>query len=93
MFVRSFGCIYIDRCLVGWLVWLIPFSLQRKILTDEQTIFGGEAVWRDLEVERGGTLSDTAGDIVVGTVARAEPSSIFTGFADGDTAQMGADAW
>lgn len=46
---------------------------------------------RNLEVERRRTFSNTAGDIVVGTVAWAEPTAEIAGFTDGDTTKMGAD--
>lgn len=60
-------------------------------LTDDQLAILGEIVLGDLEVERGGTLPYSAGDVVVRTVARAEPATIVTGLADGDTTQVGAD--
>ena len=62
-------------------------------LSDNEAVLGGEVVCRDLEVKRCGTLSDTAGDIVVRTVARAEPSTKVTSLTDGDTSKMCADAY
>lgn len=62
-------------------------------LTDDQLAILGEIVLGDLEVERGGTLPYSAGDIVVRTVARAEPTAVVTGLANGDTTQVGADTW
>lgn len=41
--------------------------------------------------QRGGTLPNTAGDVVVGTVAGAEPAAEVTGLTNGDTTQVGAD--
>jgi hypothetical protein len=63
----------------------------RSILTDDQLALLGELVLGDLEVERGGSLSYTAGDVVVRTVAGAEPATEVTGLTNGDTTQMGAD--
>lgn len=63
----------------------------RSSLTDDQLAVLGELVLGDLEVEGGGSLSYTAGDVVVRTVAGAEPATVVTGLADGDTTQMGAD--
>jgi hypothetical protein len=53
---------------------------------------GGILVFGDLQVERSRALSYTAGDIVVRAVAGAEPSTVVTGLADGDTTQVGADS-
>lgn len=60
-------------------------------LTNDQGVLGGEAVLRDLEVQRGRTLSGTAGDVIMRTVAGAEPAAKVTGLADGDTTKVGAD--
>lgn len=60
-------------------------------LTDNQLAVFGEIVLGNLEVEGGRSLPYSAGDIVVRTVARAEPATIVTGLADGDTTEMGAD--
>jgi hypothetical protein len=60
-------------------------------LTDDEGLLLGELVLGYLEVQGSGTLADTAGDIVVRTVARAEPAAVFTGLADGHTTQVGAD--
>lgn len=60
-------------------------------LTNDKLALLGEFVCGNLEVERGGTLSYTAGDIVVRTVARAEPTAVVTGLTNGDTSQVGAD--
>lgn len=62
-------------------------------LTDNQGLLLGEAVDGNLQVQRGGALANTAGDIVVGTVAGAEPAAVVTGLTDGDTTQVGADTW
>ena len=69
-------------------------SLQaRTTLTDDEGILGGEVVGRDLEVERCRTLPDTARDVVVGTVAGAEPATIVTGLADGHATKVSADTY
>lgn len=62
-------------------------------LTDNQLVLLGELVRGDLEVERGRALPYASGDVVVRTVARAEPSAEVTRLADGDTAQMCADTY
>lgn len=60
-------------------------------LTDDKQVLSGEVVLRDLEVQGSRALVYTAGDIVVGAVARAEPTTVVTGFTDGDTTKVGAD--
>jgi hypothetical protein len=60
-------------------------------LTDDQLAILGEIVLGNLEVERGRTLPYSAGDIVVRTVARAEPTAVVTCLTNGNTTQMGAD--
>jgi len=60
-------------------------------LTNDNLALFREVVCGNLQVERGGSLSYTARDVVVGTVARAEPASKVTGLADGNTSQVGAD--
>lgn len=60
-------------------------------LTDDDHVLGSEVVLRNLEVQGSGTLPCTAGDIVVGAVAGAEPATVVTGFTDGDTTEVGAD--
>ena len=66
-----------------------PFVLR---LTDDELVVFGEVVRGDLEVERGGSLSYAAGDIVVRAVAGAEPSTVVTSLADGHASQVSADA-
>ena len=61
-------------------------------LTNDKLAILGELVVGDLEVQRGRSFPDTARDIVVRTVARAEPATEVTGLADGNATQMGADA-
>ena len=60
-------------------------------LTDDQLALFGEVVCGDLEVQRSRTLPDTAGNVVVGTVAGAEPTAKVASLADRDTTQVGAD--
>lgn len=67
-----------------------PFSF--TLLTNNEGILAWEAILRNLEVQRGRTLSYTAGDVVVRTVAGTEPAAKVTGFADRDTTEMGAHA-
>ena len=47
---------------------------------------------RHLQVQRSRTLADTAGRVVVGTVARTVVATEVTGVGDRDTAQMRAHA-
>jgi hypothetical protein len=61
-------------------------------LTNDDLALLGEVVGGDLEVERGGSLSYAARDVVVGSVAGAEPAAKVAGLADGHTTEMGADA-
>lgn len=61
-------------------------------LTDDQLVLLGEIVFGDLEVKRSRSLAYTSGDIVVGTVAGAEPATEVTSLADWHTTQMCADA-
>jgi len=51
-----------------------------------------EVVYRNLEVERSGTLADTARDIIMRTMAWAEPSSEIARLANGHASQVGANA-
>lgn len=80
------------------LQFLLPsfFSLllkwKRIPLSDDHLAVLAEAVLGDLEVEGGGSLSYATGDVVVGAVAGAEPAAVVAGLADGDTAEMRADA-
>lgn len=60
-------------------------------LTDDEEVLGSEVVLRNLEVQGSGALAYTAGDIVVGAVAGAEPATVVTGLTDGDTTEVGAD--
>lgn len=66
-----------------------PSKLLR--LTNDNLALLGEVVLGNLEVERGRSLSYTARDIVVGSVAGAEPATKVTSLANGDTSKMGAD--
>ena len=66
-------------------------SFSRHRLTDDHGIIVVEVVRRNLEIERSRALPDTAGDIVVRTVARAEPATIVTSLTNGDTTKVCAD--
>ena len=61
-------------------------------LTDNQLALLGEVVLGNLEVQRGRTFPDAARDVVVGTVAGAEPPAVVAGLADGHATQVRADA-
>ena len=60
-------------------------------LTNDNLVALLEGVGRDLEVQWCGTLADTSRDIVVGTVARAVPSTIVTSLTNWDASQVSAD--
>lgn len=70
-------------------------SLNRRdrVLADDKEVVTGEAVLGDLEVQRRRALARTAGDVVVRAMARAEPATVVAGFTDGDTTEVGADAY
>jgi len=61
-------------------------------LTNHYLAILGEVVLRNLKVKRGGSLSYTARDVVVGTMAGAEPAAEVTSLTDRDTTKVGADA-
>ena len=69
----------------------LPYSYISPLLTNDQLVLLGELVLRNLEVEWRGALSDTAGDVVMGAVARAEPTAEVTSLADRNTTQVCAD--
>jgi hypothetical protein len=60
-------------------------------LTNDDLVALLERVGRDLEVQWCGSLTDTSRDIVVGTVARAVPSTIVTSLTNWDASQVSAD--
>lgn len=60
-------------------------------LTDNHLAVLGKVVLGNLEVERRRSLSYATGDIVVGTVAGAEPAAKVAGLANGNASEMGAD--
>ena len=62
-----------------------------KALTDNDGVLLGEFVSGNLEVQGGRTLANTARNVVMRTVARAEPATKVTGLTDGHTTQVGAD--
>jgi hypothetical protein len=65
--------------------------LQFNRLTNDHLAVLWEVVLWNLEVERGGSLSYATGDVVVGTVAGAEPAAKVASLADGHASKMGAD--
>jgi hypothetical protein len=67
------------------------YNVQKGILTDDHLALLGEVVCGHFEVERRWALSYAARDIVVGTVAGAEPAAEVASLANGDTSKMGAD--
>ena len=68
----------------SWTKWLR--------LTDNQLgAILREVVLRDLEVQRSRAFPDTARDVIVRTVARAEPAAKVTSLADGHATQVCAD--
>lgn len=69
------------------------FPLLYSRLTDDHLAVLWEVVLRNLEVERCGSLSYAARNVVVGTVARAEPAAKVASLANGDTTEMGADTY
>lgn len=62
-------------------------------LTNDHEFILGEAVLGNLEVQRSRALPYTTRDIVVRTVAGAEPTAEVTGFTDGHTTKVSADTW
>jgi hypothetical protein len=62
-------------------------------LTDNHGVVVAELVGGNLEVQGGRALADTARNVVMRTVARAEPATKVTGLTDGHTTQVGADTW
>lgn len=59
-------------------------------LTNDKSLGVSKVVLGNLEVERSGTSSDSAGNVVMGTVAGAEPAAKVASLANGHTTQMGA---
>jgi hypothetical protein len=60
------------------------YNVHRGSLTDDYLALLGELVCGHFEVERCGALSYAARDVVVGTVAGAEPAAEVAGLANGD---------
>ena len=63
-------------------------KVRRKLSDDERVAI--ESIWRDLEIERSRSLTDAATGVIVGAMARAEPSSVLTRSRDRHTAEVGA---
>lgn len=72
----------------------INTSFCRRVsrLTNHQLAVVSERVLWNLEVERGGSFPDAARDVVVGSVAGAEPTAVVARLADGYASEMCADA-
>jgi hypothetical protein len=64
--------------------------LHNRLTNDELLLVVVKGVLWDFEVKRSGTSSNSTRDIVVGSVTRAEPSSVVTSLSDRDTTQVGA---
>lgn len=79
--------------MVGSIIFRFFVSCRKSCLTDDEGIFVRELVCGDLEVQGSRTLANTTGDVVVRTVAGAEPTAKVTGFADGDTTEVSADTY
>lgn len=61
-------------------------------LTNDQSLGVSKVVLGNLEVERSGASSDSAGNVVMGSVAGAEPAAKVSSLTNGHTTQMGADS-
>jgi len=61
-------------------------------LTNNQSTVLWEVIRRHLQVQRRRALSDTSRDIIMGSVARAEPASKVTSLSNWHTTQVRADA-
>lgn len=70
-----------------------PGSSSKQLLTNDELVFFGEVIRRDLEVEWSRALANTSRDVVVGTVAGAEPAAKVTSLADWHTTQMRAHTY
>ena len=85
-----------DDGVIGWGFYnfrVFLFPVGEGCLTDDEGVFVRELVCRDLEVQGSRTLANTTGDVVVRTVAGAEPTAKVTGFTDGDTTEVSADTY
>jgi hypothetical protein len=67
------------------------FTVANSALTDNHLAVLREIICRNLEVEGRRTLSYAARNVVVGSVAGAEPAAKVAGLANGHTSKMGAD--
>lgn len=76
---------------------LIPHAIlqnteqENKRLTNDDFIFLGKRVCRNLQIEGSRSFSCTSGDVVVRAMAGAEPSSEVASLTDRDTSQVGTD--
>jgi len=73
-------------------IFVQPSPTPYLSLTDDQLVLLGEVVLGDLQVERSGSFPYTARDVVMRTVARAEPSSKVASLPNGYATEVGADS-
>lgn len=62
-----------------------------KSLSDKKTLLVEELVGRDFQVEGCGSLTDSSTNVVVRSVAWAEPTIVFSGIRNRDASQVRAD--
>lgn len=74
---------------MDFLIQMGVFVLLMRLTNDKALAIEG-VLW-DLEVKRSRTLSNSTRNVVVRTVARAEPTTKVTGLTDRDTTQVSAD--
>lgn len=80
-------------------MWFYKFSLfcfpgrKDDRLTDDEGFFVRELVCGDLEVQWGRTLANTTGNVVVRTVAGAEPTAKVTSLTNRDATKVSADTY
>ena len=68
----------------------VMLHMHLHLTNDKLLLIVVESVLWDLQVERSGTSSNSTRDIVMGTVTRAEPSSVISSLSNRDTTQVGA---
>lgn len=73
-------------------VYLPPSPRECK-LTNDNLLILGEPIRRHLQIQWRRPFPHSAGDVVVASVAGAEPAAKVAGFSNGDAAQMRADAF
>ena len=68
-------------------------GLTELISTNNQRILSSKVVNRNLKIKRSRTFPYTAGNVIMGSMAWTEPSTIIPSFADGHTSKMRADSF